>query len=474
MVARRRRRRVRGARARVPLSTSRRGDPAGAARMATWLACDRAGLPRRVRGGERLARLRAAPARRARAGTGPRLAGLLRGLHGARGAATMANGRSSSLRQAAEHRPAARGGRTWRCSAWHSRARRWWRARRSTRACAASTRRPRPPWRARPTVPISGAWACCFLVTACVGGARLRARVRRGATGSPSSPSATGAATCSRSAARSTARCTSGAGRLGATAEDGARGVGRGLLALATQRWSAARWWRWPSCDGARVVPEEALALLLDQAGASPIVHSCASARLALDRGADTVARSSLPSGCCASCPTHRQAGPGAGARAAGPRADSLAASSTRRAPALESLCGRSSGWSGPRRCARRRGSRPTEASRPARGDHDRGADAAGGRRRRLRAEPADRYEAARARIELATSLVRARSRPTRRAARRPRRWTTLRRARRRGPRPSGRGACSSAIGSMRRRSALRIRAHAARARGAVACSPTG
>ena len=33
--------------------------------------------------------------------------------------------------------------------------------------CAVSTRRRRPHSRARPTIPISSAWACCFLVTAC-------------------------------------------------------------------------------------------------------------------------------------------------------------------------------------------------------------------------------------------------------------------------------------------------------------------
>ena len=59
------------------------------------------------------------------------------------------------------------------------------------------------------TIPISSAWTCCILVTACTPCSTTSAH-SSGVTASPSSPSATGAATCLRSAAPSTASCSSG------------------------------------------------------------------------------------------------------------------------------------------------------------------------------------------------------------------------------------------------------------------------
>ena len=58
--------------------------------------------------------------------------------------------------------------RTWRCSGWRSRARRWSPAHASARGCGAWTRRPPIALEERAEIPISGAWVCCFLVSACL------------------------------------------------------------------------------------------------------------------------------------------------------------------------------------------------------------------------------------------------------------------------------------------------------------------
>jgi LuxR family transcriptional regulator, maltose regulon positive regulatory protein len=130
------------------------------------------------------------------------------------------------------------------------------------------------------TVPISSAWTCCFLVSA----APLCSTTgvpSSGATGSPSSRSATGAATCSPSVAPSTARSTSG----GAGWADAAT-----LLEASIEDFSRSRpaWAEGPLVTLAELrrrqgSPVEVLRLL-DQAGASAAAQLCR-ARLALGRG---------------------------------------------------------------------------------------------------------------------------------------------------------------------------------------------
>ena len=164
-------------------------------------------LPRRVGGGKRLAAACASPAGPARAGARSRLAGLPRGLHRARGRRHRREPGSSP-----PSRPSSGGDsgcRTWRCSASLSRGPRSWLARRSRRACAASTRRRRQRSRARPRSRSRARGPAASWSPRARPCATTSER-SSGVTGSPSSRSATGAATCSPSVGPSTARCTSG------------------------------------------------------------------------------------------------------------------------------------------------------------------------------------------------------------------------------------------------------------------------
>ena len=145
-------------------------------------------------------------------------------------------------------------------------------------------------------IPISGAWACCFLVSACVSCSTTCGR-SIGATGSPHSQSATAAATCSPSAAPSTAPSTCG-GAVGRTRRRCCDGLDRGLLPL-------------PPGEGR--APLVGLAELRRRQGrparrgaaarrCGPVAGAqLCRARLALDRG-EALARSSCSSGCCVRC----------------------------------------------------------------------------------------------------------------------------------------------------------------------------
>ncbi len=132
------------------------------------------------------------------------------------------------------------------------------------------------------------------------GRARLRARRSSGATGSPSSPSATGAATCSRSAAPSTARSHLWRGRW-AEAEAHARGRGRRLRALAPGLGGGAARRRWPSCGGGRAGRGGARRCSTGPAPSGR--RSSAARRLALDARRGAAGRRARSSGCCARCP---------------------------------------------------------------------------------------------------------------------------------------------------------------------------
>jgi hypothetical protein len=109
--------------------------------------------------------------------------------------------------------PSAGGSRspTWRCSVSPSRVRRWSPEPRCKRACAVSTRPPCWRSRARPQSrsPAPGPAASWSPRAA---QRRTTSAPSSGAIASPSSPSATEAATCWPSAAPSTATCTSGGG----------------------------------------------------------------------------------------------------------------------------------------------------------------------------------------------------------------------------------------------------------------------
>ena len=149
----------------------------------------------------------------------------------------------------------------------------------SRRACAASTRPRRRPWRERPrsrsrVLGPAVSWSPPAPPCSTTG------ERSSGATGSRSSQSATGAATCSPSVALSTARSTCGGGggrmrrRSWKPRSRTFRGPGR--------RGRRVRWRRWPSCDGGRGGRRRRW--LLDQAGASA-ASQLGRARLALDRG---------------------------------------------------------------------------------------------------------------------------------------------------------------------------------------------
>ena len=193
LVARRRRDGVRRARACLPplpggRRRGRRGADGDLARRR------RARLPRRRSGRPGLAATSPPAARPARAGAGPRLARVPRGL-----CRVAASPRHRSSRGRRPSSGAASMFRTWRCSGWHWRAQRWWRGRRSMRACAASTRPPRPRWRAtrRSRSRAPGPAACWSPRASPCSTTSAR---RSGATASPSSRTATAAATCSASA----------------------------------------------------------------------------------------------------------------------------------------------------------------------------------------------------------------------------------------------------------------------------------
>ena len=350
-------------------------------------------LPRRVGGGERLAAPRAPPARPARAGPdhgwlafhegysrtrrrhrdGRELAAFAAELGRRFGVADLemlglalegsrARGRAREVEEG------------MRCLD-EATARRW-RARRRSRSPARGRAASWSP-RARPCSTTSGRSS--------------------GATGSPSSPSATGAATCSRSAGPSTARCTSGAAggseaeaMLEAALDDFARSrpawVGGPLVGLAELRRRQGR-------------ADEA-ARLLDRGGRRR-------GRAALPRAPGARRRetrsgpSSCSSGLLRQLPEH-EAGPRPGARAARSARDR--ARRARRGGRGARGAARSSGSSARRRCGPAPIS-PRACSRPPRGDHERA--------RTLLEDAVDRFErsgapfeAAQARIELATSLL--------------------------------------------------------------------
>ena len=123
----------------------------------------------------------------------------------------------------------------------------------------------------RAQIPISGAWTCCFLVSACL---RVYDFERAFAwrTGSPTSPSATAAAGCSPSAAPSTGPCSAGA----------AAGTRPSALLEARSRTSRARAPPGPparspaspSCAAARAAPTRR-SPLLDRAGPTRAAQLC-------------------------------------------------------------------------------------------------------------------------------------------------------------------------------------------------------
>ena len=101
------------------------------------------------------------------------------------------------------------------------------------------------------TIPISGAWACCFLVSACTA-VRDYERAADGATGSPTSPSATGAATSRLLSSR--VRIPASLARSLVGGREHADGLSRGLRELATRlgRVAARRTGRAPAAAGRR------------------------------------------------------------------------------------------------------------------------------------------------------------------------------------------------------------------------------
>ena len=127
-------------------------------------------------------------------------------------------------------------------------------------------------------IPISTAWACCFLVTACTAVLDLE-RPGPGATGSPTSPIATAAATCSRSAGRSTAPFTCGAARGQRRRRSSRRPSRTSRFAAGVGRSAARRARR--SSAAARDGPPRRTAL--ERTGGRRAL--LCRARLALDRG---------------------------------------------------------------------------------------------------------------------------------------------------------------------------------------------
>ena len=163
VVAGRRRRRLRGARPRVPaLQAARRRGGRGAHGDVACLR--RARLPRRFRRGQRLAR-RAPGA----CSTGSSRVRSTAGWRSSRATSPAAPAIPIELWSSRSRRR--RSGGVWtcptsRCSVWRSRVRRWSRAevdegmRRLDEATAAALE-------GEAAIPIAGAWAFCFLVTAC-------------------------------------------------------------------------------------------------------------------------------------------------------------------------------------------------------------------------------------------------------------------------------------------------------------------
>ena len=183
--------------------------------------------------------------------------------------------------------------------------------------------------------------------------------------------------------------------------------------------------------------PEEA-ALLLDRAGAFRPAQLCR-ARLALDRG-EALRAVELLERVLRQMPARPDAGSRPGARAARPRPD-RARRARRGGRRPRRRCARSSGSSAPRRCGRMRDL--AEGMLAGR----RAATTSGART--LLEDAVDRFErsgapfeAARARIELATSLARAGPRRRGRATRRQRPWSAAS-SWARARRPSGRGGSS-------------------------------
>ena len=293
--------RVRRPRARLPpLPAARRRGRRGAHGD---LARGRpARLPRRVAGGERLARS-ARTACSTRSSPGPSTAGSPSTRATSPTRAATPRRRASELAAA---RPSSGGGSaspTSRCSGSRSRARRSSRCAQVEEGMRCLDEATATALEGEATIPISGAWACCFLVTACTAVLDYERAFEwcdRIAEFAERYGSRYMLAFC---------RAEYGAVHLWrgrwARGRGDARGLGRGLLALAPGVGRRRRWSGWPSCGGGRAGAAEA-ARLLDQAGAvvdGAALPGPARARPRRRRSGP----SSLPSGCCASCPRDRE-----------------------------------------------------------------------------------------------------------------------------------------------------------------------
>ena len=454
VVAGRRRRRLRGARPRIPsLQATWRPRRRGA--HGDVAGVRRAGLPRRVRGGERLARPRPPPARR-RSSRGRSTAGWRSSRATSRAARATATGRSSSPLEAAaigrrlgvpdlEMLGLALEGATLVACAHvddgHAPPRRGDRG--GTRGRGGRRRSP-------------GAWACCFLVTAC-------------------------------SAVRDYERASEWCDRIAEFAE---RYGSRYMLAFCRAEYGAVHLWR-----GSWREAEEVLEASVEDFSRS---RPGDGRRSAGGAGRAAAAPGPLRGGAEPAPPGRRVAVVAAvpGAARARPRTDaargragragaspaaasiagwigrrrwscwsaraSLAASSTRRTPRW-SRCARSTGSSAPRRCARRpispRGSsRPQAASTMRRGRCSRtrstaSSEPAGATTRRARGSSSRRASTRSGARDAAIAEAAAAARP---------RCASSARC----PRPSGRGACSAASHARWRLGARS--GHTTRARGAV------
>src|ERR687898_665072 len=192
-----------------------------------------------------------------------------------------------------------------------------------------------------------------------VAGAQVEEGVRclDGATGSPSSPSATGAATCSPSVAPSTAPSTSG-GDNGLRPRRCCKPRSRTSPALA-RRWRRARWSDSRSSGGGRPGRRRRCCCSIKRvrrrrrSSVEPAWRSTTGSR---------AGRSSWQRGCCARRP--RSAGWSAPRRLSCWSAPGSRVVSSRRRARRSTPCVRSSGWSERNRCARPR-SWPRDCLKP-------------------------------------------------------------------------------------------------------------
>ena len=431
-------------------STGEHGDAAGAARMATWLAVDQLDFHGAVAVAQRLARARASAARPARARARARLARLPRGLPRPRRAAT----RRRPRERAARAPPSSGGGSaspTSRCSGSRSRAPTLVAVAQVEEGMRCLDEATATALEGEATIPISSAWACCFLVSRLHGRARLRACVRVVRPDRRVRGALRAAATCSRSAAPSTARCTSGAAagprprrcsrpRSRTSRARARRGSAAPLVALAELRRRQGR-------------PEEAAA---PARPGRDLAAGAALPRAARARRRRGAARRRAPRAPAAPGPGERAGSTARRRSSCSSAPGSRAASSTRR-PRRSTRCARSSERVGtaPLRAYADRADGVLAA---ARGDHDRA--------RTLLEDAIDRFERERRAVRGRPGADRARDEP--RCARSPRA------GRARGDRGAERLASSARRGSggRERLAAATARpcaaAHPARARGAA------